>query len=241
MAMNESDRTALEQAIGLSFSNPRHLERALTHSTVRQEAAGEFPGDNEEMEFLGDAVLGLVVSEFLLQSFPDWNAGQLSQRKARLVSAPYLHQAARRMQLGNYLFLGRGEEKTGGREKETVLADAYEAIVAAVYLDAGLAAAKAFVQRTLLESELAEQALHGTPDAKSALQEFLQARGKRPAEYRVIHESGPDHRKMFHVEVLVEGKPLAQDEGPSKKKAEQNAAGIALEFLRNMEKPKENE
>jgi len=231
--MNETDRAALEQAIGHSFSDPTRLLRALTHSTVRQEAAPGFLGDNEELEFLGDAVLGLVVSEYLLLGFPEWNAGKLSQSKARLVSAPMLHQAALRLNLGAYVQLGRGEEKTGGREKETVLADAYEAVVAAIYLDAGLAAAAAFVQRSLIEEAMRVQAtLLGVPDHKSALQEYLQARGMRPAEYRVVGESGPDHQKMFLIEVFVAGQFVARDEGLSKKKAEQGAAGIALQELR---------
>lgn len=233
MALNETDRTALEQCIGHCFSQPQHLERALTHSTLRQEANGAFHGDNEELEFLGDAVLGLIVSEDLLRTFPDWTAGKLSQCKARLVSAPHLHQAARGIQLGEYVQLGKGEEKTGGREKETVLADAYEALVAAVYLDGGLLAAATFVRRTLLDEPLQDQAfLQGISDHKSVLQEYLQARGQRPADYRVIEESGPDHQKTFLVEVLVEGRAVARSSGSSKKKAEQNAAGIALEGLR---------
>lgn len=231
--MNETDRTALEQAIGYSFSDPGKLDRALTHSTVRHEGLATFAGDNEEMEFLGDAVLGLVVSEFLLNTFPDWSAGKLSQSKARLVSAPMLHQAARGLNLGAYVLLGRGEEKTGGREKETVLADAYEALVAAIYLDAGLGEAASFVRRTLLDGVMREQAsLLGSPDHKSGLQEFLQARGQRPADYRVVSESGPDHQKTFVVDVYIEGKFQARGEGPSKKKAEQTAAGLALVKLR---------
>ncbi len=233
MAMNETHRKALELAIGHSFSDPTLLHRALTHSTVRQEAASDFSGDNEELEFLGDAVLGLVVSEHLLRNFPGWNAGKLSQSKARLVSAQMLHQAARRLNLGTYVRLGRGEEKTGGREKETVLADAYEAVVGAIFLDAGLPAAAGFISRTLLEDALRENsALLGIPDHKSALQEFLQARGARPADYRVASESGPDHQKSFVVEVFIAGNCVAQGEGSSKKKAEQVAAGAALQRLR---------
>jgi len=232
--MNETLHTALEQAIGHSFSDPSHLLRALTHSTVRQEAAENFSGDNEELEFLGDAVLGLIVSEHLLRCFPEWNAGKLSQSKARLVSAPSLHQAARKLNLGAYVQLGRGEEKTGGREKETVLADAYEAVVGAVYLDAGLAAAAGFVSRTLLDEAVRENAASlGVPDHKSALQELLQARGLRPADYRVAEESGPDHQKSFAVEVFVAGRCVARGEGSSKKKAEQTAAGVALQQLRD--------
>ena len=231
--MNETDRTALEQAIGHSFSDASRLERALTHSTVRQESDANFPGDNEELEFLGDAVLGLIVSEFLLHAFPEWDAGKLSQSKARLVSASMLHQAARRLSLGAFVQLGRGEEKTGGREKETVLADAYEAVVAAVYLDGGLKAAAGFVSRTLLEEAMRDAPQLGQPDQKSSLQEFLQARGQRPAEYRVVDETGPDHKKTFVVEVWVAGQCMARSEGASKKKAEQTAAGIALQALRS--------
>lgn len=231
--MNETERTALESAIGHRFREPHRLHRALTHSTLRQEASEDFAGDNEELEFLGDAVLGLVVSEYLLHSFPDWTAGKLSQSKARLVSAPSLHQAARAIHLGAYVQLGRGEEKTGGREKETVLADAYEAVVAAVYLDAGLEAAAAFVGRSLLApAASADPELLAQPDQKSALQELLQSRGQRPAEYRVVSESGPDHQKQFLVEVVVEGRALARGAGSSKKKAEQTAAGLALEQCR---------
>lgn len=231
--MTETERAALEQAIGFRFSHPLRLERALTHSTVRQEAPPEFSGDNEELEFLGDAVLGLIVSDALLRRFPDWTAGRLSQGKARLVSAPSLHQAARRLNLGAFLHLGRGEEKTGGREKETLLADAYEALVAAIYLDGGLAPAAGFVDRTLLSESLADQAaLPGQPDNKSALQEYLQARGRRPADYRVVQESGPDHQKTFVIEVVLEGSPLARGSGASKKKAEQTAASLALQQLR---------
>ncbi len=237
--MNETERAALEHAIGHRFREPRRLDRALTHSTLRQEAAANFAGDNEELEFLGDAVLGLVVSEYLLAAFPDWTAGKLSQSKARLVSAPSLHQAARALNLGAYVQLGRGEEKTGGREKETVLADAYEAVVAAVYLDAGLEAVGAFIRRSLLDPASANDAeLLAQPDHKSALQELLQSRGQRPAEYRVVSESGPDHQKQFLVEVLVEGRARARSAGSSKKKAEQTAAGLALEQLRAAVQPR---
>lgn len=231
--MNDHDRQELETAIGHAFRNTEWLDRALTHSTRQQEIASGSSDDNEKLEFLGDAVLGLAVSEYLLHSFPDWPPGKLSQSKARLVNAASLHAAALRLNLGKFLQLGRGEEKTGGREKATILADAYEAMLAAVYLDAGLHAAAAFVKRTLLEDTLRENAeALGQPDRKSALQEFLQARGLRPAEYSVVKESGPDHCKVFHVEVRVEGRALAMCEAASKKRAEQAAAGIALEQLR---------
>lgn len=231
--MNDADRMTLETALGHTFHHAEWLERALTHPSRRAEtdrdAAG---GDNERLEFLGDAVLGLVVGEYLLEAFPHWRQGQLSKGKARLVSAPTLHQAAQRLGLGRYLELGRGEEKTGVREKRAVLADAYEAVVAAIYLDAGLAVAAGFVRRSLVEPVLGEhgEAL-GESDHKSALQELLQARGAPPAEYRVVKETGPDHRKRFLVEVWVQGRAMASSEGSSKKQAEQAAAQLALEQL----------
>ena len=188
--------------------------------------------NNERLEFLGDAVLELLTSEYLLNTFPDWNEGQLSKSRARLVNAHSLETAARRLQLGDHLRLGRGEEKTGGRDKQTLLADAFEAVLAAVYLDAGLPAAREMLRRTLFE-----QALDGgderidESDRKSALQELLQARGQTPAEYRVARESGPDHQKTFQIEVWVEGARLASAEGSTKKEAEQRAARKALALL----------
>lgn len=233
--MTEEERLALEAALGHRFTaeGGRWLERALTHRSGRPEPAGE-AADNERLEFLGDAVLGLVVTQYLLETFPAWDEGALSKSRARLVSAPSLEQAARLLELGRYLRLGRGEEKTRVRERPAVLADTYEAVVAAVYLDAGLEAAARFVRCTLLEAAVRE---HGGNldrlDHKSALQEWLHARGARAAEYRVVEQTGPDHAKRFRVEVRVEGEPLGRGEGSSKKEAEQAAARLALEQLRN--------
>lgn len=232
MDWTEGQRSRLEAAIGYAFREPRWLERALTHSTRRQEAPAREPFDNEKLEFLGDAVLGLLTGEWLFDQFPGWSPGKLSQSKAKLVSAPSLCAAARHLGLGAFLLLGRGEEKTGGRDKQSVLADAFEALLAAIYLDGGLEPARAFVRRTLLEEVLRhESKTLGQPDRKSALQEFLQARGRRPAEYRVATETGPDHQKRFVVEVFIEGRALAACEGSSKKQAEQGAAGRALDLL----------
>lgn len=229
--MTDAEIAAVERAIGHRFSEQALLERALTHSTGRREG-GSVHGDNEELEFLGDAVLGLVVSQYLMRAYPMWSPGKLSQSKARLVSAASLCVAARRVGLGAFLHLGRGEEKTGGREKETVLADAYEAVVAAIYFDAGFEPAWQFVNRTLLDEVTGQGDTLAQPDHKSALQEFLQARGMRPADYVVVAESGPDHRKLFQVEVRVGGATIATGEGASKKKAEQVAAQAALLQLR---------
>src|SRR5271170_6600873 len=205
--MTDEERAQLEQILGHSFERPERLERALTHRSHRQSAAGI---DNERLEFLGDRVLGLVASEQLCRTFPEWDSGKLSKGLARIVSASSIHMAARGLKLGRHLRLGPGEEKTGGREKKRLLADAYEAIVGAIYLDAGLAVAANFLQRTLIESALdAHVEGLGSPDHKSALQEWLQRRALGPVEYRVRNESGPEHRKMFEVEVWLSGEKMA--------------------------------
>lgn len=230
--MTEEERAELETILGYRFEHPERLERALTHRSHRQNPDGF---DNERLEFLGDRVLGLVASEQLCRSFPDWPAGKLSKGLARLVSASSIHAAARRLRLGGYLRLGAGEEKSGGREKKRLLADAYEAVVGAIYLDAGLGAAAAFLRRTLLEPSLAGQSESlEQPDHKSALQEWLQQRGLLSVDYRVRKESGPEHQKTFEVEVWHQGRRLAASEGRSKKEAEQAAARLALQAIEEM-------
>lgn len=235
----------LQERLGYRFQKRSLLERALTHSSAVPELRGEAreesaakgsAEDNERLEFLGDAVLELVASEYLLETFPDWSEGQLSKSRARLVNARSLEKAARRLELGKFLRLGRGEEKTGGRNKPAILADAFEAVVAAVYLDAGLGAARDVLRRVLFEQALEERGERiADSDRKSALQEFLQGRGKPPAEYRLTGESGPDHQKLFHVEVWVEGECLAKGEGSTKKEAEQRAARSAMKTFEQAE------
>ena len=227
--MTDEEREELEAILGHRFQHPERLDRALTHRSHRQNSEGI---DNERLEFLGDRVLGLVASEQLFALFPHWDAGKLSKGLARLVSASSIHTAAQRLQLGRFLRLGPGEEKTGGREKKRLLADAYEAVVGAIYLDAGLAAAEAFLRRSLLDPALA-RGMEGLeqPDHKSALQEWLQQRGQGAIEYRVRKESGPEHQKTFEVEVWHQGRRLSASEGRSKKEAEQAAARLALESL----------
>lgn len=233
--MTETERAELEAALGYRFTDPRWLERALTHRSRRHELASTGragDSDNERLEFLGDAILGLAVSEYLVTTFPEWSEGRLSKSRARLVSARSLHAAAQRLGLGRSLRLGRGEEKSGGREKQTLLADAYEAVVAAIYSDGGSEAATRFVRRSLLDPAVREQPeVLGQPDHKSALQEYVQGRGWSLAQYRVVRESGPDHHKTFVVEVQVGGRVLASSEGTTKKDAEQAAARLALEQL----------
>lgn len=237
--MMRGDADQLEERLGYRFKKPELLELALTHSSAvpelraeHTEGSAEAIQDNERLEFLGDAVLELLAREYLLESFPDWREGQLSKSRARLVNARSLEDAARRVKLGEHLRLGRGEEKTGGREKPALLADAFEAVVAAVYLDAGLSATREMLKRLLFEQALVERGERiGDSDRKSALQEFLQGRGESPAEYRLSGESGPDHQKLFQVDVWIHGQRMASGEGSTKKEAEQRAAQTAMEIL----------
>lgn len=226
------DLTPLEERLGHRFANRALLVRALTHRSRAAERAGSGEADNEALEFLGDAVLGLVVAEWLYREFPSAREGTTSKLKAALVSAPTLAGMAHDLGLGAHLRLGRGEEKTGGREKENVLADACEALIAALYLDGGLEVARTVVTRHLapvLERLRRPGRLNAlTGDYKSALQERLQARGEPPPTYRVTATEGPDHARRFTVEVRSGSTLLATAEGRSKKDAEQRAARIAL-------------
>ena len=218
--MASTEIAELVSLLGHPFRDAQLLLQALMHSSRIPERAAEEPAEsNEKLEFLGDAVLELVVSEELVREFPEWTEGQLSKSRARLVNATAISLSAQRLGLGKYLRLGRGEEKTGGRTKPALLADAYEALIAAIYLDGGLEAARAFVRRTLVEGAIAGEAERmGHTDHKSALQEFLQSRGMAPGAYHVIAESGPDHQKTFRVEVRIAGQTPAWDREERKKK-----------------------
>ena len=235
----------LQERLRYRFRDTRLLTTSLTHSSAVPElrAAAESAGaaareieDNERLEFLGDAVLDLLASEYLLEKFPSWSEGQLSRSRAYLVNAQALEVAARKLEIGQFLRLGRGEEKTGGREKAAIIADALEAIVAAIYLDSGLDAARKLLRRVLFEAVLegGGESISDS-DRKSALQEFLQGKGHPPAEYRLAGETGPDHQKLFYVEVWSLGELLASGEGNTKKEAEQKAARAALQRLQQTE------
>jgi ribonuclease-3 len=228
--MSLTEIAELESILGHQFRESRWLHQALMHSSRIPERSGEEPIEsNEKLEFLGDAVLELIVSEELVHQFPHWSEGQLSKSRARLVNSTAISLSAQRLGIGKYLLLGRGEEKTGGRTKPALLADAYEALIAAIYLDAGLEAARGFVRRSLVEGAIAYEAeRQGHTDHKSALQEFLQSRGMAPGGYYVVAESGPDHQKTFCVEVQIAGQVTATGSGRTKKEAEQSAAIAAL-------------
>jgi ribonuclease III len=225
----------LEQTIGYRFRDRGLLEHALTHrSRVHEDASGGV-FDNESMEFLGDSILGFVIADMLFREFPQHNEGQKSKLKASIVSAASLARLGDRIHLGSYLILGRGEEKTGGRRKLALIADCYEALIAAIYLDGGVDPARAFIERQFAEL-IAEARRTGaeaafTEDYKSALQEWLQSRERGLPAYRLAAETGPPHRRSFEVEVVVGGEPVARAEGSSKKEAAQAAAKAALAIL----------
>jgi ribonuclease-3 len=229
--MAENSLETFQELLGYRFRNIHFLVEALTHSSFAQESADRVR-DNEQLEFLGDAVLNFLVSVVLVGAFPQTPEGQLTRARSRLVAAPHLGRVATKLGLGGYLRLGRGEEKTGGRSKANLLVNALEAVVAALYCDGGLEAARAFVQRFILPEDLESSADElFWVDYKSALQEILQAERQMPVEYRIIEESGPQHQKIFTVEVIVGENVVARGRGGSKKVAEQQAARVALELL----------
>jgi ribonuclease-3 len=221
----------LEQRIGYRFRDVGLLEHALTHKSKAHEDATGGVVDNESLEFLGDAVLGFVVADLLYREFPHFQEGQKSKAKAALVSTAALAELAQRIGLGAYLLLGRGEEKTGGRHKQALLADGCEAVIAAVYLDGGVEAARNFILNELADEIEHVRSPDFLRDFKSALQERLQADGRPLPEYEVTAERGPDHDKRFHVTVRVGDVVLADSEGRTKKEAEQLAARHALTAL----------
>ena len=230
-----SELEPLERRIGYRFKDRGMLEHALTHrSRVHEDASGGV-FDNESMEFLGDSVLGFVIAAMLFREFPQHNEGQKSKLKASLVSAAALARLGERLNLGEFLILGRGEEKTGGRRKHAIIADCYEALIAAIYLDGGIEPAEKFIGREFAalidEAKRTGAAASFTDDWKSALQEYLQSGGRGLPVYRLAAEVGPDHRKSFVVEVMVDGEAVAKAEGRSKKEAAQLAARAALERL----------
>ena len=220
---------ALESRLGYRFRDRGLLEHALTHKSKAHEDPSGGVADNESLEFLGDAVLGLVIAEGLFRTFPNYSEGQKSKIKANLVSTASLAEMAEQLGLGEHMILGRGEEKTGGRRKQALLADTCEALIAAIYLDGGLEPSRAFLMREFQPGiEAAKQPDYFGRDHKSRLQEQLQANGRPLPSYRVSGEIGPDHRKQFHVAVFVGEDMIAQGVGRTKKEAEQEAAREAI-------------
>ena len=218
----------LEEAIGYSFSNAGLLAQALTHSSYAHERHLT-NADNERLEYLGDAVLELVTSEFLYGKYPECPEGELTRIRAALVCEVSLNETAVGLDLGNFIRMAHGEEKTGGRKRKSILSDAVEAMIGAMYLDGGYEPAKAFIHRFVLVNTEKKALFH---DAKSLLQEETQGRGMGRAVYEIIDQSGPDHAKTFRVAVYVQGEKMGEGEGHTKKDAEKEASYVALMKLK---------
>ncbi len=255
--MKEREITELEEGLGYHFRRRAVIEQAVTHSSQARELESQSAGDgksdtkykisdNEQLEFLGDAVLALITSEELFQRFPHFREGELSKLRAHLVSERHLIRVARQLELGHYLRLGRGEEKSGGRAKTALLVDALEAILAAIYLDGGLEAAREFVLRNVIAPSLErmEQGGGALPitDFKSALQEAVQSLGLPQPTYVLVEEAGPEHNKTFTVEARLQSKEnkgiefAGRAQGSTKKTAEQDAARQLLTYLASRSK-----
>jgi len=220
----------LEERIGHTFADPGLCEAALTHKSWLNEAQRSGRTDNERLEFLGDAVIALVVSDLLMRQFPDRAEGELSKTRAVIVSESGLAKSAEAIGLGDWVFLGRGEDQAGGRRKPSILSDALEALMGAVYLDGGLVAAQTVAER-LFGQALQDAEKHARHDYKSRLQERAQALLQTTPLYAVVGEEGPDHDKRFQVSIVLAGREYGRAIGRSKKEAEQNAAALALASL----------
>lgn len=218
----------LEKKLNYTFRNPELLHEALSHSSYANEHRSAGRRSNERLEFLGDSVLGFVTAEFLFVQHPDLPEGDLTRIRAALVCEQSLYEVARKLDLGAYLKLGRGEEAGGGRQRTSILADATEAVFAAVYLDGGIGAASALIHRVLLDVEKEEVVEERRRDYKTALQELVQRQADQVLSYRMIGEEGPDHDKTFRAQVLLNDQPVGTGSGHSKKEAEQSAAKDAL-------------
>ena len=223
--------TALEERLGYSFRNRALLETALTHSSYANENRASGIVCNERLEFLGDSVLGVTVADFLYRHFPDMPEGRMTRLRAELVCEQSLHRVALELHLGDYLRLGKGEEHNGGRKRASILSDAVEAVIAAMYLDAGMETAAEFIHRCLLDDVRAIETPTFT-DYKTSLQELVQRHSGQVLSYELVGEEGPDHAKTFRVQVCLNGDPIGRGIGRTKKEAEQAAAANALEALR---------
>ena len=221
---------ALEEKLGYRFTNRALLENALTHSSYANENKAKGLQSNERLEFLGDSVLGMVVADYLFRTHPDLPEGDLTRTRAALVCEGSLVEVAQCLERGAYLKLGKGEEAGGGRERPSIIADAVEAVLAAVYLDGGIGSARKIIQKYILSREVA--GLTKPRDYKTALQELVQRESGQVLGYQLIGAEGPDHAKIFSVEVDLNGAPIGQGRGRSKKEAEQNAARAAIEKLK---------
>lgn len=219
----------LEERLGYQFTDRSLLENALTHSSYANEHRDAGMSSNERLEFLGDSVLGMVVADHLYREHPRMPEGELTRTRAALVCEGSLVEVARTLELGRYLRLGKGEDAGGGRERPSILADATEAVLAAIYLDGGIAQARRVIRTLILGNE---EEMSASRDYKTALQELVQRESGQKLAYRLVAEEGPDHAKRFSVEVELNGKTVGAGEGRTKKAAEQNAAKAAIAALK---------
>lgn len=226
--VNNVDLSGLEQSIGMAFRNKKLFQQAFTHTSFAHERKnnGHYQ-DNERLEFLGDAVLELAVSEYLYERYPHMSEGELTRTRARVVCEPSLASFARELEFGKYMRLGKGEELTGGRTRPSLLADVFEAFVGALFLDQGLSGVRQFLERVVFP-KVNEDWLSSMMDAKSQLQEMVQQERLGQLEYRIVDMTGPAHDRHFVAEVYLENKCLGQGSGRSKKEAEQHAATEAI-------------
>lgn len=224
----ESLLYSFEEIIGYKFKNKKLIRQALTHSSYANEKKNNLIKDNERLEYLGDAVLELVTSYHLYENYPELLEGELTKIRASIVCEPTLSYCCKEIQLGKFLLLGKGEEISGGRERSSVLSDAIEAVIGAIYLDGGLEEARTFIQKVILKDIENKKLFY---DSKTVLQEMIQSKSQEPLEYVLIEEKGPDHNKEFIVEVHFKGKLLGTGKGRSKKNAEQEAAYKAIKLI----------
>lgn len=217
-----------EKKIGYEFKNKKLYREALSHSSYTNE--GKRTQNNERLEFLGDSVLSLVVSEKIFKDYKDMPEGDLSKIRAGLVCEKSLCDFARSVNLGEYMFLGKGEERTGGRDRPSILADAFEALIAGIYLDGGLEKVRTFILQ-FIPNDIDINSFNSLEDYKTALQEIIQQNKEEKVEYILICETGPDHDKIFNVEVLLNSNVIGNGKGKSKKQAEQDAAKQALSLM----------
>jgi ribonuclease III len=228
--LREKQIDRLQRVIHVKFKNKSLLQRAVTHRSYVNES-GKTAKDNERLEYLGDSVLALVVNEYLFKHFEDYQEGKLAKIKSAVVSESTLAKLARKIDLGEFILMGRGEDHSGGRERPSILANTLEAVIGAIFLDSGLKVSRKFVLALIRDEIEIVNSPTSMRDPKTALQEYVQKKYKDRPVYEVVAERGPDHRKEFTVRLVINGREIVTGEGPSKRKAEMNAARISLQKI----------
>ena len=232
LSENRDKLKELEKVTGYVFRDPRNLVLALTHSSYANEKKSADLKSNERLEFLGDSVLNIITSDYIYRNFPDLPEGEMTRTRAAVVCEASLMRCAEKIRLGDYLFLGKGEENTGGRNRASILSDAFEALIGAIYLDGGMEEARRFVLKFMEEICPDTAGIDVFKDYKTMFQEIIQKQSDQRITYRILDETGPDHDKTFTAQVLVGDKPYGEGTGRSKKEAEQNAAKDAISNLK---------